>query len=113
MIIDNIYLYLQPATFDITDNFLKIALFFILLSPTRTSRKRYQQSGILLTCLNNETFLVAQRLFYVIKFGLVIEKPRGKRIAFQKVRAFVCQLVSIVLQGNPVNDKNIFAENVK
>jgi hypothetical protein len=56
---------------------------------------------------------MAQRLFYVIKFGLVIEKPRGKRIAFQKVRAFVCQLVSIVLQGNPVNDKNIFAENVK
>ena len=28
-------------------------------------------------CFNNETFLTAQRFFYLIKFGLVIKKTKN------------------------------------
>ena len=56
---------------------------------------------------------MTQRLFYLIKFGLVIKKTERRTHGFQKVHVSVNWLAKHVLQGNPVNGINISAENVK
>lgn len=50
---------------------------------------------------------------YLIKFGFVVKKQREKHAAFKKVHVPICLLVSLILQGKSVNDKNFFTENIK